>query len=389
MTIQPVRTILMLSCAAILLVAPAGVAAAQDFGRALGGAIFNGIGGAIGGGHYKQYNGSGGRKSKGDHNDSQSSKDDPSRDDRVLSSLAPTPQRQNVVLKSISASETLGLVGQNKELIQIGKANSTDKDRDYTALIGDIISRFKEEQARAKSSIAGDVTQHAIEQSLDRAYKDAKLNVFESFLGENWSAERLRVMVLQRVKDSLGVLFAGNNRGNAPMEELNRLIAKSAEAIYHRVFEISELLADNRSTTLFVQRLYQTHGSLVDDQLREDTDRMISKAANAALAKFESAMRRDEDGFALRYRAQRIVLDCLSDNVEKLSSSETGIKTIGEINSKIAKVSTGICVEWLDNQFGGDKDRIKSQKPMPLRAVWSPTGPKDDPSMYGRINSTF
>jgi hypothetical protein len=34
----------------------------------------------------------------------------------------------------------------------------------------------------------------------------------------------------------------------------------------------------------------------------------------------------------------RIVLDCLSENVERISSSETGIATIGEIEQKIANL---------------------------------------------------
>ena len=78
---------------------------------------------------------------------------------------------------------------------------------------------------------------------------------------------------------------------------------------------------------------------LVDDQLRELADGMIIKASNAAIGKFEGAMRRDDNGFALRYRAQRIVFDCLSENVERITSSETGIATIGEIKQKIEKTS--------------------------------------------------
>jgi hypothetical protein len=148
-------------------------------------------------------------------------------------------------------------------------------------------------------------------------------------------------------------------------------------------------LAANRSSALFLQRLYQTHGGLVDDQLREVADGMLTKASNAATAKYEAAMRRDADGFALRYRAQRIVLDCLSQNVEKITSSETGIATIEEIEQKINQTAASACSQWLDNQFGTDKDKLASQKPMPLRAVWSATGPRDDPSMYGRATSTL
>lgn len=311
----------------------------------------------------------------------------PSREDRALAALAPSTQAQVAVLKNVTASGVLGVVGSTNDLSEVGQTTSSERDRDYTLRTKLILERFKSEQK--KSNTPGDVTEHAIERSLDRAFKEAKLETFESFLGENWSSERLRVLILDRVETEMPRLFEGNNRGVAPMEELDRIIQRSAESVYRRIFEISELLAANRSTALFLQRLYQTHGGLVDDQLREVTDRMITKAASTAIAKFDGQVRRDENSFALRYRAQRIVLDCLSENVEKITSSETGIATIGEIEQKIGQTSATQCAGWVEAQFGSETDKIKAQKPMPLRVIWAAEGPKDDPSMYGRASGTF
>lgn len=307
----------------------------------------------------------------------------------VVSLGAPSSDEQIEVLKRINVTEVVTVVGTTKDLGEVGKTTSNEQGRDYTKKIKDVIDRFRRESEKAKDKTRGDITEHAIEQSLDKAFKTAKLSIFESFLNENWSAERLRVMVMERVASELDRLFEGNNQGNTPMDDLDRLIQRSAESVYKRIFETSELLAANRSSALFVQRLYQTHGGLVDDQLREVADRMISKASNAAIARFDGQMRREENGFALRYRAQRIVFDCLSENVEKISSSETGIATVGEIEQKIMDMSKTTCAAWLDNQFGTSRDEITPQKPMPLRVVWSATGPKDDPSMYGRASGSF
>ena len=353
---------------------------ADSLGGMIGGGI---IGGMMSGMRY----GHGGRahrpsRDRDRDDDDVSSKKDKSGDDRVLATLGtPSQRQQTAILKSITVSGDAGAVG-TKNIAQIGVAMSSEADRDYTKQIAEIIDVFKGQQS--KSSTPGDVTAHAIEQSLDRAFKDSKLDTFETFVGENWSAERLRVMILKRVRSELDALFQGNNRGNAPMEELDHLIQTSAKVTYDRLFEISELLASNRSTSLFAQRLYQTQGNLVDDQLREDADRIITVAANKAAMPFETAMRRDPNGMALRYRAERIVLDCLSENVARITSSETGIATIGEIEQRVAKTATTDCEAWLQNQFGTEKDRLKPQKPMPLRTVWSPTGPRDDASMYGR-----
>jgi hypothetical protein len=358
-------------------------------GPMIGGGIrfhFGGVGGGGGSRHERASRHDSGDDSSSDKSSSSSSN---SRNDRVLASLgAPPSSVQTSVLKSVVSSGLLGVVGSTQDLTKVGQTSSKDDDRDWTGRIQRIVDRFKREQDK-RITTPGDVTEHAIEQSLDTAFKKAKLDTFESFLGENWSAERLRVRILDRVAADLPHLFDGNNRGNAPMQDLDNLIQRAAESIYRRIFEVSELLAANRSSTLFVQRLYQTHGALVDDQLRELADGMIVKASNAAIAKFEGAMRRDENGFALRYRARRIVFDCLSENVERITSSETGIATIGEIKQKIEQTSLTECGSWLDNQFGTQARGLNPQVPMPLRVIWTASGPKDDPSMYSRARGAF
>jgi hypothetical protein len=374
--------------------------AQAQFGGIIGGLIGGGIrfhlgrggGGGGGGGHREhgsRHDSSSDDSSSDKSSSSSSSSSDKSRNDRVLASLgAPPSSVQTSVLKSVVSSGLLGVVGSTQDLTKVGQTSSKDDDRDWTGRIQRIVDRFKREQDK-RITTPGDVTEHAIEQSLESAFKKAKLDTFESFLGENWSAERLRVRILDRVAADLPHLFDGNNRGNAPMQDLDNLVQRAAESIYRRIFEVSELLAANRSSTLFVQRLYQTHGGLVDDQLREVADGMIIKASNSAIGKFEGAMRRDDNGFAMRYRAQRIVFDCLSENVERITSSETGIATIGEIKQKIENTTQTECASWLERQFGTQARGLNAQEPMPLRVIWSASGPKDDPSMYSRARGTF
>jgi hypothetical protein len=322
--------------------------------------------------------------SGGEESDTRSNK---ARDDDVLASLAPpSSQVQNEVLKSVSVSTALHEITTTKDVATLGKSDVKDDERDWTGKVQEIIDKFKDKQDKSVST-PGDVTEHAIEQSLNEAVSKANLNTFESFLGENWTADRLRVKVLERVLADVDTLFNGNSRGYAPMQHLDTLIQQAAEVTYRRVFEISELLAANRSEATFVQGLYQDQGARVDDKLREDIDGMLGNAAGAALGKYEVAFRRSAIGYALRYRAERIVFDCLSENVTKISSSETGIATPGEIRQRIVDTAKSECVSWLDNQFGSDSRSISPQKPMPLRVVWSTSGPKDDPSMYGQATS--
>jgi hypothetical protein len=325
----------------------------------------------------------------------------PGKPDRVVASEgAPSSAQQTKVLQKIASSAIVTDVGSTKDLNEVGQqALTNDKQRDYTSKITEIITAFKKaekegrDEARrdargggeTRTLTAGDVTTHGIEQSLEKAIKKAKLDVFERFVNEAWTSERIRVMILDRVLAELAPLFEGNNRGLAPMEALDSLIQRAAEGSYRRVFETSEFLAANRSSALFIQRVYQTHGALVSNDLREASAGMLTKGSIIAVGPYETAMRRDPNGYALRYRAQRIVFDCLSSSVEALTSSETKIRTVDEIERKLLDASKSECVKWLERQFGSHKGELEPQKPYPMRVIWSAEGPKDDPSMYGRV----
>jgi hypothetical protein len=387
---------LMAACSGLAFLA-IGVTAMPEPAHAQFGGIAGLIIGHMGGGRY--YGGGGCRHcGHSRHSDDSSSDDSDSgsrrdrSDSRTASLEPPSSSVQNKLLHLVAQLNpdelggASGEEGTSKAISPLGKANSKEGERDWTQKVQDILGKFHNKQTQEGRGVttAGDVTEHAIEQSLDAAIKSAKLDTFETFLGENWSGERIRVMILDRVWADVDTLFGGNSRGYAPMQEVDKMIQHAAQQTYKRIFEVSELLAANRSSALFTQRLFQTHGGLVNDQLREATDDMIMRASNDAIGKFEAGLRQDANGFALRYRAQRIVFDCLSENVEKISSSETGIATTGEIKQKIESTGKTSCVGWLDHQFGGDTRSLVAQKPMPQRVVWSESGPKDDPSMYGR-----
>jgi hypothetical protein len=308
---------------------------------------------------------------------------------------APSSHDQTTLLKNVFISPPLNGVGSVKDVVQAGKTAAVkEEERDWVAKVKQIIDKIKNNQNREVASArqyvatAGDITEHAIEQALETAFKNARLDTFERFASENWTTERLRVKVLTVVETDLAPLLKGTNRGNVPMQQLSELIQRAAEKTYARIFELSELLAANRQSAEFVQRLYLAHGSLVDDQLREGAEPMILEAANAAIAPFEVAMRQDPNVYALHYRAERIVYDCLSENVERISSSENGIAAAGEIKQKLSAAAVNTCAAWLEKQFGTQQGALLPQKPMPLRVVWSATGPKDDPSMYTTQSGT-
>jgi hypothetical protein len=310
----------------------------------------------------------------------------PEESSRALASLAPpTTQEEQVILKSVTPGQALGAVGATDDLDQIGKDYNADAYRDYTSRVDEVISRIQQAQSAQHSTKEGDVTEHAILEALNTSIHDAKLFRFETFLGENWSPERLRVMILDQVLNELGGLFDGTNRGAVTMNDLNSIISKSALNVYSRLFETSELLAANRSSTLFLQRLYQTHGDLVNGDVRENAEQLLTEASDAGVAPLDPSLRRDPNAFALRYRAERIIYDCLTDNVEAMTSTESGLAPSAEMNKHVLDVTNQQCAKWASAQLIDADGKVKPQEPMPLRVIWSAKGPNDDdPSMYGR-----
>ena len=210
----------------------------------------------------------------------------PANSSRALASLAPpTTQQAQALLKSVTPSQSLGTVGASDDLNQIGKDDNAEAGRDYTSRIDDLIKRIQIAQNTQHSTKEGDVTEHAILEALESSIREANLTKFETFLGENWSPERLRVMILDRVQNEIGGLFDGTNRGAVTMNDLDLMIKKAAKNVYTRLFETSELLAANRSSTLFVERLYQTHGDLVNGEVRESSEQLLADAASSGLRK--------------------------------------------------------------------------------------------------------
>ncbi len=186
---------------------------------------------------HRGYRGGGGRRPRGSRDDASQSDGGgrSGKPDKVVAGQgAPSSSEQTKVLQQIASSGVVTDVGSTKDLNEVGQQTVADSDskRDYTLKITEIIDLFKKEERKgreearrelrgeAREMTSGDVTAHAIELSLEKAVKNAKLDTFERFVNEAWTSERLRVLILERVLTDLPPLFEGNNRGSAPMEAL-------------------------------------------------------------------------------------------------------------------------------------------------------------------------
>jgi len=357
----------------------------------IGGAI---VGGAIVGGAIRlPRNGNGGGHTK---KDSDSSSDDNASRASTARSVALVRGSADVVFKGIVVSKGLGAVGVEETIDPSKQDFGREGQRDYNAAIKDLLSVIdnaaKSRSRQGDSSLSqGDVTQHAIDRAVTHAYEDANLSTFEQFVGEQWTNERMRVAILERASAEVPGLLVGNNFNKVEMTPIDEIIQRSGRSIYARTLETSELIALNQATARFTRLLFELRGPSANNDLRSGVESMLLAASKAAFADYSERFVRSQFGVVMRYRAERILDDCLTANLDEISSSGKQTATREQMNKKVDELARGECRNWVINALGDPKqidpkEDMKRLKPIPERAVWvAPGVPKTDASMFGRV----
>jgi hypothetical protein len=297
-------------------------------------------------------------------------------DDKALAALARSG-KLDVVLKSVGVAATLTAVGRD-DRIRVGVSQADDYRRDLQKAVEDFVDYFI--RAQGKTNHVGDITQLAIERALDKAYEGARLGDFERFAGENWTTERFKVAILQRARVDVPRLKTGTNQGVVKLADVEDLIEKSARIVYRRTFETSEFLAMNRSVANFIKYMSEHGGIPEGRQDRAGAESFLTDAAGLALTgpEIERQIVSDEVGYALRYRATRVMIDCFADRIR-------GEQDLGDVAEKVRDYARGACSPWVVALFSS----TNLKTPMPQRAVWESGGPRTDPSMYNRSSGTY
>lgn len=320
----------------------------------------------------------------------------------VLASLAPPSTRQSAILKQIVPVGIVGAVGISADPTAVRRTDNKDAERDYSSRIQAFLASFREAQKRDGSGQSADVTLISLERIIDTHFQRSGLEEFSKFQGENWSSERLKVMLLNRARDELRGASVGSRDGSS-LDELGLVIEKAAASVFRQMFETSEMLASNRSSTDFVEKLYQKSSAKISSAgVREDVEIDLNAAARQLAEDYERIWQRDDNVFALRYRAQRIVFDCLaSDDHVALISKDVGAQDGAMPPRDVLRERIGVtvrsqCAQWLDAQFVegrqtadgqalsgtrsalDNRSRLVPQRPVSLRAVWTASGAVED-----------
>ena len=137
--------------------------------------------------------------------------------------------------------------------------------------------------------------------------------------------------------------------------------------------------------------MYELYGPLEHENLRAGVEEMLLGANRLAFADYEERFVRSEYGVILRYRAERILNDCLTSNIEDIVKKDAQQRLKKQtMIERVEELSAGKCRDWVVSALGkaDSKEDEEALEPLPVRAVW--TGPgkaKTDVSMFVRVNS--
>jgi hypothetical protein len=305
----------------------------------------------------------------------------------------------NTVFKSMVVSKGLGAVGVEEPIDTAKKDWGRESERDYVGAIQSFLKRIDDasKNPRGDSSLAqGDVTQHAIDQSVSQAYERKGFANFEQYVGEQWTNERLRVAILDRANAKLPGLLVGNNRGRVTMDQIKEIIDQAADGIYEQTRETSELVAVNQATARFTRALFESQTLATDSNLRDGVEDMLLTASKVAFVDYEERfVRSGELGVVMHYRAERILVDCLTANITEITTTKDDkAASKEEMRDKVKVLAEkGECRKWVETAIGDPRQNDPKAddqmlKPYPVRAIWVAAGePKTDASMYRRVTS--
>jgi len=323
---------------------------------------------------------------------------------------------KSAVFKTISLKSALTTVGAEKSTV--GVARTSDRQRNYDAALERFMAEFdsaKAADAAKKKSAAkgseaagktvvviedknGAITRNTIDRLIGTAYRESGLDGFERFAGENWTAARLKVAILDRATTDVYGMVSGPSAGSVSYKDVEEAIKKAAKIVYQNVFELSEILAVNRAVERFNQTALE-RGQFGAGSLGSGSEKWVTEAAagvlggparsgedrdRGGLADIQKAINQtapDDLSHALRYRAVRVAVDCFVEQMiadDAATAVGRAAQTI-DIVDRVHKLAQTECRKWLRNVVNGGELR----NPMPQRVVWQADGSaQKNPAMF-------
>jgi hypothetical protein len=233
----------------------------------------------------------------------------------------------------------------NKELDEVLRTAHLERQRNVEQAVKEFLNCLKglhgfssegglcvvaRDDRAGKASEISQVTAGEVTREAEEAYKQERLYDFERLAGELWTRERLIVRIIDRSRLELPPYFQGVGAKGPSMEDLKKVFARVAREVYSRGLEVSEVAGVSQSFDRFIRTIYEKSGKSNLHLWTDGADGRYERFVTAALGavprqKFikEGASQAIdplglERQFKFRFRARRVIFDCLSSNYVSL-----------------------------------------------------------------------
>lgn len=351
-----------------------------------------GNGGGNTGGHR---GGGGGHRERSDHNDDGNSNDDSEKSEK---SSSKSSSGATTVEKAITDSKNIAAF-QN-EILERARAEKQEEGRNVEKAITGLIDELKRQHQRiledkganVKAATGLDINQITageLRPALEDAYRQSKLSSFERYAGELWTRDRLMVSVVNQAKSGLAPYFEGVGARGPTMTQIKELFNNSSKEMYARALEINEVVGVSLGFDRFVRTMYENadkDASLWEPDRNGRFEQPDSKYERVATLMINRVIENDptvraegkssdnpslmkidliERQFLYRFRARRVIYDCLSSRYSEF----VGKAPSGKI------IEAGYTAGDGDNQQGTS---VGSQKNVPVLKGGDKQGAKAD-----------
>jgi hypothetical protein len=241
------------------------------------------------------------------------------------------------------AADARNHAAQMAEIEEIKRTERLEQERNVQRAIRDFANlldhwhKWLRDNSKANVKVStgasiNQVTEGEIRRSVEDAYKVARLHEFERMAGEVWTRDRLTVRVLDHSRKELAEYFRGVGVKGASMDDLRQVFERSAKHVYAHALQVSEMIGVSHSFDRFIRTIFE-HSDQVEESLstigadgryERIVEDLVNRVPRQTFVSESQALATDPLGlerqFLFRFRARRVLYDCMSARYSELAA---------------------------------------------------------------------
>ncbi len=249
------------------------------------------------------------------------------------------------------AADYRNYAAKRAELDEIRRTEQLEHERDVQKAIRSFVEQLESwhktmrqnGQANVRVSTGANinqVTDGEVRRAVEAAYKSARLYEFEKLAGEIWTKDRLTVRILDYSRKGLDEYFKGVGVKGASISDVEQIFEKSARHVYAHALQVAELIGVSHSFDRFIRTIFEQSDRVdeslstlgADGRYERIVGGIVDSVPRQAFISDDQVLASDplglEKQFLFRFRARRVLYDCLSSQYSNFATGGGPAKSV-------------------------------------------------------------